>query len=103
MRAHIRYAGTDTPLIVDADRADLMKAAFEHAHKARFGFIDETKTLVVEAVSVEAIGAGATFVESAHATTKAPLPAPARQTRFYSVGAWHEASVFLRDRVAPGQ
>src|SRR5207249_5868125 len=30
-----------------------MKAAFERAHKARFGFVDRTKELVIEAVSVE--------------------------------------------------
>jgi 5-oxoprolinase (ATP-hydrolysing) len=102
VRAHIRYAGTDTPLIVDTDAPDLMKAAFERAHKGRFGFVDETKTLVVEAVSVEAIGAGAKFVEPTQMTTVASLPAPARQTRFYSAGAWHEASVFLRNQLVPG-
>jgi 5-oxoprolinase (ATP-hydrolysing) len=102
VRAHIRYAGTDTPLIVDTDTPEVMKAAFERAHQARFGFVDQSKTLVVEAVSVEAIGAGAKFMEPAHATTAAPLPSPARQTRFYSVGAWHEAAAFLRDQLAPG-
>ena len=40
-----------------------MKSAFDAAHKARFGFIDETKDLVVEAVSVEAVGGGAKFAE----------------------------------------
>ncbi len=102
VRAHVRYAGTDTPLIVDAGSPGMMKAAFERAHKARFGFVDATKTLVVEAVSVEAIGAGAAFVEPAHTTTKASLPAATRQTRFYSVGTWHDANVFLRDQLAPG-
>jgi 5-oxoprolinase (ATP-hydrolysing) len=102
VRAHIRYAGTDTPLIVDADTPEAMKAAFERAHLARFGFVDQSKILVVEAVSVEAIGAGAKFMEPVHATAVAPLPTPARQTRFYSVGAWHEAAVFLRDQLAPG-
>ncbi len=72
VRAHIRYAGTDTPLIVDAGTSigrsavklvplEKMKSAFERAHKARFGFIDRSKDLVVEAVSVEAVGGGATF------------------------------------------
>src|SRR6476619_6011515 len=39
-RAHIRYAGTDTALVVGAGSATTMKSAFEKAHKARFGFID---------------------------------------------------------------
>src|SRR6185312_1367553 len=40
-----------------------MQRAFEKAHKARFGFIDRAKQMVVEAVSVEAIGGGARFAE----------------------------------------
>src|SRR5262245_19354952 len=103
VRAHIRYAGTDTPIVVEAAPLPAMKAAFERAHKARFGFIDETKMLVVEAVSVEAIGGGATFQEPAQATTAAPLPAPAHRTRFYSGGTQHEAAVFTRDQLKPGQ
>ena len=63
VRAHIRYAGTDTPLIVEAGTLAKMKSAFEKAHKARFGFIDRSKELVVEAVSVEAVGGGAKFRE----------------------------------------
>ena len=38
-----------------------MKSAFEKAHKAQFGFIDRKKDLVIEAVSVEAVGGGAKF------------------------------------------
>jgi 5-oxoprolinase (ATP-hydrolysing) len=108
VRAHIRYAGTDTPLIVDAGRdaklASLqkMKSAFERAHKAQFGFIDRAKALVIEAVSVEAIGGGATFREKTRKTTRAKLPAPARRTRFFSNGKWQRAQVFTRDTLAPG-
>jgi 5-oxoprolinase (ATP-hydrolysing) len=50
VRAHIRYAGTDTALVVKAGSLAAMKSAFEKAHKAQFGFIDRTKELVVEAV-----------------------------------------------------
>src|SRR5579871_4544540 len=108
VRAHIRYAGTDTPLVVAGGSPDAiaslgkMKSAFEAAHKARFGFIDETKQLVIEAVSVEAVGGGAKFSEPSAATTDAPLPAAARMTRFYSTGTWHEARVFTREQLAPG-
>src|SRR5689334_15829432 len=109
VRAHVRYAGTDTPLVVEAGSLgpfssppplrgrsaaagrreggkltkrskhtplpnpppqggrehaaaslklvplNKMKLAFEKAHRARFGFIDRDKQLVVEAVSVEAV------------------------------------------------
>jgi 5-oxoprolinase (ATP-hydrolysing) len=149
VRAHIRYAGTDTPLIVDAgtyspsplvgegrvggregkSRASTyarhlstptpnpspqggggsklvslqsMKSAFERAHKAQFGFIDRAKALVIEAVSVEAIGGGATFREKTRKTTRTKLPAPARRTRFFSNGKWQRALVYTRDTLAPG-
>src|SRR6266446_6794085 len=121
IRAHIRYAGTDTALVVPAfsappagapvrptnpgsDGLSLaeIKSAFEAAHKSRFGFIDESKELVVEAVSIEAVGGGAKFAEPVLSTTSAALPSPARRTRFYSRGQWHEAAVFTREQLSPG-
>jgi 5-oxoprolinase (ATP-hydrolysing) len=157
VRAHVRYAGTDTGIIVPAftegaapssspplaggrqrggntqaqegtpsptfprargrerESRDLgqdtqatnaqfaeMKSAFEAAHKARFGFIDEKKQLVVEAVSVEAVGGGAKFSEPTKEISTDALPAPVRKTRFYSGGKWHEASVFTREQLASG-
>jgi 5-oxoprolinase (ATP-hydrolysing) len=79
-----------------------LKSAFEIAHRARFGFIDEAKELVVEAVSVEAVGGGAKFTEPMLAITTLPLPAPAQRTRFYSAGRWHDAAVYTREQLAPG-
>jgi 5-oxoprolinase (ATP-hydrolysing) len=108
LRAHIRYAGTDTPLVVDAGKngklASLatMKAAFERAHKAQFSFIDRSKQLVIEAVSVEAVGGGAKFNEKAHKIARGKLPKPARRTRFFSGGKWHRALVYTRDTLSPG-
>src|SRR5579863_7128855 len=92
VRAHIRYAGTDTPLVVDAGigktLASLrkMKSAFERAHEAQFGFIDRKKDLVIEAVSVEAVGGGAKFKEKPRKLKRTKLPKPARRTRFFSGG-----------------
>jgi 5-oxoprolinase (ATP-hydrolysing) len=80
-----------------------LTSAFEHVHKSRFGFIDRTKELVIEAVSVEAVGGGARHRERAHKTTRARLPAPTRRTRFFSGGRWHRANVFTRDQLKPGQ
>jgi 5-oxoprolinase (ATP-hydrolysing) len=117
VRAHIRYAGTDTPLIVGAGsfvsaaskkrRQALasvakMKAAFEHAHKAQFGFVDRRKDLVIEAVSVEAVGGGARFREKIHKTKRRKLPVPAQRTRFFSSGKWQRANVYLRAALTAG-
>ncbi|HEV3185823.1 MAG TPA: hydantoinase B/oxoprolinase family protein, partial [Xanthobacteraceae bacterium] len=116
VRAHVRYSGTDTALVVpafslhpplegevsSAPSLAAMRSAFEAAHRARFGFIDPSKTLVVEAVSVEAIGGGAKFDEPVRPCTREKLPAPARRTRFFSGGARHDAAVFTRDQLKPG-
>src|SRR3954469_25600247 len=91
IRAHVRYAGTDTALVVPAYVAkassptlDAIKSAFEAAHKSRFGFIDDTKQIVIEAVSVEAVGGGARFSEPEQPLATTALPAPTRRVRFYS-------------------
>jgi 5-oxoprolinase (ATP-hydrolysing) len=133
VRAHIRYSGTDTALIIDAfvipglsgaaipqfistdgrygrgsrrgdPKAILQKVrtAFERAHKARFGFIDRTKALVLEAVSVEAVGGGARFKEQARKAVRGRLAAPTRRTRFFSAGKWRRSAVYLRESMAPG-
>ncbi|HVY59102.1 MAG TPA: hydantoinase B/oxoprolinase family protein [Xanthobacteraceae bacterium] len=116
VEAHVRYAGTDTALLVNAGRARstggkpvlklapvaAITSAFEKAHKARFGFVDRSKEIVVEAVSVEAIGGGARFREKARPTTRTKPPSPVRRTRFFSGGKWHRTAVFTRDQLRPG-
>ncbi|MEA2931212.1 MAG: hypothetical protein QOG38_3640, partial [Hyphomicrobiales bacterium] len=102
VRAHIRYAGTDTALIVKAGTLAAMKSAFEKAHKAQFGFIDRKKDLVIEAVSVEAVGGGAKFREKTGKATRARLPSPTRRTKFFSDGKWHGATVYTREQLSVG-
>ncbi|MGJ3262892.1 MAG: hydantoinase B/oxoprolinase family protein [Salinarimonas sp.] len=115
VRAHVRYAGTDTPLQVDAATlagaaidgavapasADVLRAGFEERHKRRFGFVHEGKALVVEAVEIEAVGGGAEFAESDGVETIEGSPEPARTTRVFSRG-WHQAGVYLREAIRPG-
>ena len=56
-RAHLRYEGTDTPLVVPFGSAAEMTAAFEAAYRRRFSFLMRDKPIVVEAVAVEATDA----------------------------------------------
>jgi 5-oxoprolinase (ATP-hydrolysing) len=101
-RAQLRYSGSDTTIEVPLSTPAAMRRGFESAHKSRFGFIDREKALVIEAVSVEAVGGAARLVERVHPT---PSPAPltrARTTRFFSHGAWREANVFLREALPVG-
>ncbi|MER7109203.1 hydantoinase B/oxoprolinase family protein [Streptomyces sp. NPDC000229] len=54
-RVLIRYAGTDASLPVPLGSTEAMTEAFTEAHRARYAFTMD-KPLVVEAVSVEAVG-----------------------------------------------
>ncbi len=55
-RAFVRYAGSHQSLAVDfGDEAEI-RARFDAAHKARFGFASPSRDLLIEILSVEAIG-----------------------------------------------
>ncbi len=118
VRAHIRYSGTDNALEVPAGTADrdgavdlrgaaAMVADFERAHRARFGFFDRARSLVLEAVSVEAVGGGARATHDRPPTPEGPVdrhgrPRATGSARFFSHGRWHDAPVHLRDQLRSG-
>jgi 5-oxoprolinase (ATP-hydrolysing) len=102
VRAHIRYSGTDTSLPIAADSFAGMRRAFEDAHHRRFGFIDEDKQVVIEAIEVEGIGGGAQFEESAAPVMASDTPRPLRSIKFFSQGQWCHGHVFPRDVLRPG-
>ncbi len=94
-RVHVRYDGTDTPIAVPFGSIDDIRSAFEDAHRAHFGFIYEGKSLIAEAVEVEAVGGGASAVEAEQVASG--YSAPADETaRFYSGGAWRDAAMYRR-------
>lgn len=101
-RVHVRYEGTDTSLIVPHGAVADIQHGFEAAYRQRFSFLMEGKSLVVEAVSVEAIIAGDAPQEP-RLPLHEPRPVPARETvRMYSGGQWHQASLVVREDMRPG-
>jgi 5-oxoprolinase (ATP-hydrolysing) len=102
---HLRYTGTDTALQIAAGRAadtpEALRGRFEAAHRQRFGFIDPSKTITVEAVAVEAAG-GAAGLRPERRPPRPAEVAPEARTRFFSDGAWHDAAVYRRERFGPG-
>jgi len=108
-RAQLRYSGSDTTIEVPLSTPAAMRRAFEGAHRGRFGFIDRNKAIVIEAVSVEALGGAARLVERTVAALdergqRGPRPRlqPARATRLFSHAAWREANVFSREALFVG-
>ncbi|MBK6471478.1 MAG: hydantoinase B/oxoprolinase family protein [Betaproteobacteria bacterium] len=101
-QVHVRYQGTDTALGVSCGSVDGIRQAFEAAYRQRFAFLMAARALVIEAVSVEAVGAGEATAAVATGDEPSPhAPAPAAHVRMHS-GAWHDAGLFVRETLAPG-
>ncbi len=102
-RVHLRYEGTDSSIVVPFGEMEAMQAAFEQAYKRRYSFLMPSRGLVVEALSVEAIGRSDAPGEAvAQPGSKGAQPAPGEQVRMFSGGAWVDTGVFLRDAIGPG-
>ncbi|MGO4813599.1 hydantoinase B/oxoprolinase family protein [Cupriavidus sp. 2MCAB6] len=102
-RAHLRYEGTDSALVVPFGSQAAMQAAFDAAYRQRYAFLMQGKPLVVEAVSVEAIGSSEPPEEKLpEPPPRAGGPVPAEQVRMFSGGNWHDTGLFPRDALRPG-
>ncbi len=99
----VKVEGSDTPLVVAFGTLEAMQAAFEAAHRQRYGFLMEGKPLVVEAVSVEAVGHTETpdDPDSAQPSTSA-LPRRLATVTLHTGGRRREAPVYDREQLQPG-
>jgi 5-oxoprolinase (ATP-hydrolysing) len=107
-RAHLRYAGTDTPIEVPLGSAAEMTAAFEAAYRRRFSFLMPGKPIVVEAVSVEASDAARPDLPSPGGGTpfrsdECREPRPAEYVRMFAAGEWARVPLFRRTALRPAQ
>ncbi len=103
-QVHLRYEGTHQPLLVDFAEAGTMRQAFDDAHKARFGFAVPERAVVVESLTLEAIGKAETASEEATGDNVNPVPVPPPRERvsMWSEGAWHQVPLYHRDDLGPG-
>jgi 5-oxoprolinase (ATP-hydrolysing) len=129
-RAHLRYQGTDTAVIVPVGPLAQMTAAFEAEYTRRFSFLMPGKTIIAEAVSVELTGTQESAAPGGPARASAPTdgettarsaqksdgarperpaseerPGSARKAsvRMFAAGAWAEVGLFPRADLQPGQ
>jgi len=102
-RVHVRYEGTDSAIVVPFGDAEAVRTSFEAVYRQRFAFLMSERRLIVEAVSVEAVGAGDAPAEARH-DLAASGPAPTRASvRMFSDGRWRDAALVERDDARPGQ
>jgi 5-oxoprolinase (ATP-hydrolysing) len=100
-RAHLKYDGTDTALLVKLAPLPQMVAEFEAAYRKQFSFLMPGRALVAEAVSVEAIAPGDAPKEQPSGRRKAA--APVQTVRMFTSGNWHQAPLYRREALGVGQ
>ena len=54
-RVHLKYVGSDTAIVVPFASLEEIVFRFDEAHRAQYGFVDEDRAHVVEAVEVEVL------------------------------------------------
>lgn len=101
-KAHLRYEGTDTALLVDVGTPEQMQTAFEQAHRQRFGFIAEQRRLVIEAVSVEVVGITESLVDPALEVTQTDAPRAIDYASVSIAGIRRDIPLYDRDTLLPG-
>ena len=99
---HVRYQGTDTALVVGCETMAQIRRDFEAGYRQRFAFLMPARALVIEAVSVEAVGAGESFEAAASGDEPTPYAAtPDAEVRMHS-GEWLSAGLFVRESLRAG-
>jgi 5-oxoprolinase (ATP-hydrolysing) len=101
-KAHLRYEGTDSALVVDVGSTAEMRSRFERAYQQRYGFIMTDKALVVEAVSVEVIGQTTPLEEPRLSTERTTSLQPVATVTLYTKNQWWETPVYQREDLRPG-
>ncbi|NJR37572.1 MAG: 5-oxoprolinase [Leptolyngbyaceae cyanobacterium CSU_1_4] len=101
-KAHVRYEGTDSALIVDFADPEGLRSQFEQAYCQRYGFTMSDKELIVEAVSIEAIGKTLDLIEPVIASARTTGLEPITTVEIYTKGNWHQTPVYQRQDLQPG-
>ena len=99
---HMRYQGTDTALVVAFGTREEIEERFAEAHRARFGFWDQGRTLIVEAIAVDAAGQSAPPALPRVARKRSGPPAAQTTETLYVDGESLRAPVYRRETLDPG-
>lgn len=100
-RAQVRYDRTDTVVAVPLAEYEAMLNAFEQSHRATYSFLLE-RPLVIEALSVEAIGVTDQPDLTALRADDPRDAGPEATVTLYTGGAWQDASLYQREGMRAG-
>ncbi|MEH6633282.1 MAG: hydantoinase B/oxoprolinase family protein [Halopseudomonas aestusnigri] len=103
-KVHIRYEDSHQPLIINFGNLAEIKQQFEDLHRTRYGFIAENRSLLIESLSIEAIGQTVKVSESPNPTTPRVAIHPQKDISMYTVGkGWKNTPLYLRYDLPIGQ
>ncbi|HVI92092.1 MAG TPA: hydantoinase B/oxoprolinase family protein, partial [Dongiaceae bacterium] len=102
-QVHVKYAGTDAALVAEHGDLATIQASFEEQHRQRYGFVVPGKALIVDSVSVEAIGATETVSDPILSNAVSQDATPKAMVPFWAEGKEWSAPVFDRIALRPGQ
>ena len=101
VRAEIKFAGSDTPLVVPFGPAGEMRTAFEALHRQRFGFFAEDKALVVETLEAEVVAASGQTPSEITVAGSGERPEIVARVPVRMAGADHDTPVYRRADFGP--
>ncbi len=96
-RTRLRLSGSDTALEVELADDQAMRADFSDVHRRRFGYVDESGEIILDALIVEAVSH--TGAEAVYARSR--VPAPSRD--YLATGRSLRAKTLRATRGSTGQ
>ncbi|HEX4144048.1 MAG TPA: hydantoinase B/oxoprolinase family protein [Pirellulales bacterium] len=100
-RLELRYQGVDQTLVVHARYGSDCAAAFAAEHRKLYGYVHAGRALEIVAARIEVCGRSSTTPPASHRVASR-LPAAAAHGPIYWDGRWHQAQVFTREQLTPG-
>lgn len=96
-RVHLRYSGTDSPLVVAFDSLAAMVEEFEMLHRRSYGFVMADRGLIVETAAVEAVASAGTLDNTNLSRTNRNSSTAVATVSVYSKGRWYPTPVYRRE------
>ena len=101
-RAYLRYVGSHQPIAVAFGTEAEMRTRFDTGHTARFGFASPSRDLLIEMLSVEAIGDSETVSDTV-AVESDVRAGPVAHVSMVVEGERTDAPLYDREQLSPGQ
>jgi 5-oxoprolinase (ATP-hydrolysing) len=102
-RLHLRYAGTDSTLMVDCDDDFAkMKARFEQQYQQRYGFVASSKELIISVIEVEVVLPSNVIVDRATPPRRSTPLQSIGNVKMYVNQTWESVPVYQRDDLRSG-